>query len=511
MKIPKHLSRQDWSRMTPEQQDIARAVERGESFFANALAGTGKTSTLRASLEGSWAMFAFNRKNADELLKANPDKGVFGRAIPGEVMTLNGLGHRAWARYTRSRPKPTTDKYWMTARDLADSFDLKRNEIWPAAKLAEEAVSAGFDFTGVPRGSYYPGLDNTVENWGKLADQYLDEEVEPHVIDAANEIAKVGLLKAFGSAPVITFNEQICLPLRYGAKFCGRDGQKFSRIAVDEAQDLSPMNQEMIRRALAKGGQLVAVGDPNQAIYGFRGADLDSVNTMKQSFDLGSYPLTINWRCDLAIIEHIRELVPEIQPRPNAGQGLVRHGVALLPEDGDWVLARTNARVIEAAFQLIRDRRSIQVLGSDIARGLKNLVLKVARKDESTDIETFTALLKQWFEVKEANKDAYPEQYRRAKDQKETLDVFLSELSPGQRVSDLLVSMEFLFKRKGRITCSTIHRSKGAEARGIWITQAANSEPWMQNNEQEQNLDYVSRSRAEEELNYVRLKEEEGD
>lgn len=501
--MTKHLTSDELSRLTPEQFDIAEKIDQGESMFVNALAGTGKTSTLRASLTGSWAMLAFNKKNADELRKADPSKGVFGRAIEGDVMTLNGLGHRAWARYLKARPEPRADKYYEIARDKAASLGLKRGDIWAASKIAEHAIVAGIPLDGTPVGDQYPGLPNEPDSWRKVVDSVLDEEPSEEALYAAPEIAKIGLLAAFGSSPVITFDEQLVLPLRYGARFGDFNGNKYPRIAVDEAQDLSPMNHAMIQRALQKGGQLVAVGDPNQAIYGFRGADLNSVETMKSRFQLNELPLTMNWRCDLAIIEHAQELVPTLRPRPNARPGVVNMQAEFKPLDGDWVLGRTNASVVSAAFKLIKEHRTVTILGSDILKSLKGRTLFIARKQDHLDLKTFQQLLADWFEVAQLNEFAYPAQFQRAKEFRDVLNVFLRELSPTKTVKDLLDTMQFLFARKGRIICSTIHRSKGGEGRGVWIVEAANSADWMKRNEQEDNLDYVSRTRAEKELNYT--------
>ena len=61
--------------------------------------------------------------------------------------------------------------------------------------------------------------------------------------------------------------------------------------------------------------------------------------------------------------------------------------------------------------------------------------------------------------------------------------------------------IDFLFKRDGRITLSSIHRAKGSEAPRVTIIQRAGAEPWM-DGPQEDNLDYVSRTRPMNVLQY---------
>lgn len=49
--------------------------------------------------------------------------------------------------------------------------------------------------------------------------------------------------------------------------------KKFSYLLVDEFQDISPLQYELIRAWNQNGRELFVIGDPDQSIYGFRGAD----------------------------------------------------------------------------------------------------------------------------------------------------------------------------------------------------------------------------------------------
>ncbi|RKS72509.1 superfamily I DNA/RNA helicase [Motilibacter peucedani] len=59
---------------------------------------------------------------------------------------------------------------------------------------------------------------------------------------------------------------------------------RFAAVLVDEYQDTDP-SQERLLRALAGGGRhLVAVGDPDQSIYAFRGADVSGILELPDRF-----------------------------------------------------------------------------------------------------------------------------------------------------------------------------------------------------------------------------------
>lgn len=50
-------------------------------------------------------------------------------------------------------------------------------------------------------------------------------------------------------------------------------GERFSYLLVDEFQDISPLQYRLIQLWNRNGKELFVIGDPDQAIYGFRGAD----------------------------------------------------------------------------------------------------------------------------------------------------------------------------------------------------------------------------------------------
>ncbi|MFW6598458.1 UvrD-helicase domain-containing protein [Propionibacteriaceae bacterium Y2011] len=83
--------------------------------------------------------------------------------------------------------------------------------------------------------------------------------------------------------------------------------ERFQVVLVDEFQDTDPVQWEIVRRAFGGHATVVLIGDPKQAIYGFRGADvhayLDAVAAADHHATLGT-----NWRSDgslVAAIDHL--------------------------------------------------------------------------------------------------------------------------------------------------------------------------------------------------------------
>ena len=74
---------------------------------------------------------------------------------------------------------------------------------------------------------------------------------------------------------------------------------RFSQIVVDEFQDLTTSEQELVFNLIGKGGSILAVGDPRQSIYRFRGNDKDGLRNVSSWYggQIYDHPLTVCVRC----------------------------------------------------------------------------------------------------------------------------------------------------------------------------------------------------------------------
>ncbi len=75
---------------------------------------------------------------------------------------------------------------------------------------------------------------------------------------------------------LIDFDDLVCLPVRMlerEPEVAAEIRERQRSISVDEFQDIDEQQYRLIRLLAPDGKDLCVVGDPNQAIYGFRGAD----------------------------------------------------------------------------------------------------------------------------------------------------------------------------------------------------------------------------------------------
>ncbi len=151
---------------------------------------------------------------------------------------------------------------------------------------------------------------------------------------------------------LMDFSDQISLTARL-ARDCpevgGVERTRFKVVLLDEYQDTSVAQALMLTRlfsgpdaARGLGHPVTAVGDPNQAIYGWRGASVSNILEFPEAFPstdgrAASYPLTVNRRSDVAVLDtanllaaELYDLRPELlplEPKPGAAPGQVSAGL----------------------------------------------------------------------------------------------------------------------------------------------------------------------------------------
>ncbi|MDE0687703.1 MAG: UvrD-helicase domain-containing protein [Candidatus Poribacteria bacterium] len=83
-------------------------------------------------------------------------------------------------------------------------------------------------------------------------------------------------------------------------------------LLVDEFQDISPADFRLISLL---SENLFAVGDDDQAIYGFRGGDSEIMQEFTDRRGVAKYEITRNYRSTSTIVEHARALIERNQQR----------------------------------------------------------------------------------------------------------------------------------------------------------------------------------------------------
>jgi len=175
-------------------------------------------------------------------------------------------------------------------------------------------------------------------------------------IDRREEL--LGLVQAYrrlkAHLGLMDFSDQIALGARLASEQAEvglAEREKYRIVLLDEYQDTSVAQATMLSRLFSgdsaetgRGHAVTAVGDPNQAIYGWRGASVSNILGFGRDFpradgspDVDTYSLTVNRRSDERILELANELaaplytrMPQVlplEPKPGATPGIVRSAV----------------------------------------------------------------------------------------------------------------------------------------------------------------------------------------
>jgi DNA helicase-2/ATP-dependent DNA helicase PcrA len=290
---------------------------------------------------------------------------------------------------------------------------------------------------------------------------------------------------------------------------------KFEWVYLDEAQDTNAIQRAILRKLMKPHTRLVAVGDPCQAIYGFRGADSDSMDLLKAEFGCVEMPLTVTYRCAKAIVEFAQEWMPLIEAAPGAPDGAVTEcgdewGHAIFG-DNDLVVCRTTRPLIALAYSLIKNRRRAHVMGREIGQGLRKLVEKMKAHGIDALLEKLAV-----FTTREVEKAVAADNQAKAeaiRDKSACVVCIAEGLDENDRTIPALIRAidEIFSESTGGVTLATIHKSKGLEAnRVFWLNSSKCPAAWARQEwqvDQEHNLCGVAATRAKTELVLIEEKE----
>lgn len=496
---------------TKEQLAIMDAAESSPaSLCIDAVAGSGKTATLVESAKRlnprlKVLALAFNSKIKEELSDRLPSHIT--------TSTLNGLGHRAWQKYTGRKLIVSDRKVGKIVSDLCKEADL--GDAWDSVRrLVSHAKAVGL--APSTRKNIKPLVEDTQESWEELFykhDVTLEEGVS---IKAAIQLARSALDISITEAlsGIIDFDDQLYMTCIFGVGL-----EKYDVVLVDEAQDLSEIQHTLVARSVTPKGRVIAFGDPKQAIYGFRGAATNSMDSLSLKFNMTHLNLTYSFRCPSLIVKEAQPLVPQIKPAPNAPAGEVLTWEEWSAEDielNSVVLCRNVAPIVSLGFKFIRAGIPAYVLGRDMGKGLKKLAGKMSGRTG----EDLLRSIREWESLEKANARGKQdlELEHRIGDQAETLAIVVIQ-SKANSPEELILGLSQLFdKTSGSITLSTIHRAKGLEWNTVYFLdpwrvpakfakRAVENDPlncaWMM--EQENNLRYIAITRSKNKLIYIYL------
>ena len=95
---------------------------------------------------------------------------------------------------------------------------------------------------------------------------------------------------------------------------------RFAYVLVDEFQDTSVLQVELLKFIHAQGyTTFFLVGDPEQSIYGFAGAQRESMASFAEAIDAHRFSLSVNFRATAPLVYGAERLIPREPPMVSGG------------------------------------------------------------------------------------------------------------------------------------------------------------------------------------------------
>lgn len=477
---------------SPFQQAIYVEIERpaGGNLLVRAVAGSGKTHTLVGAAErvpsDKRAVFlAFNKSIATEL----------GQRLPAhfQARTFHSLCYNPGLRACGARTVNQDKIRGLVRANLSEEMERMYGAF--IKRMIGLARNAGV-------GCLIP---DEAQVWLDIMDQHAimldhdDASPEEGVNFCRQILARSNASNEadFDDLLYFTVLKRAALPT-------------YDWVFVDEAQDTNALQRAILKKIMAPSSRLVAVGDPAQAIYGFRGADSTAMGLIKDEFNCRELPLSVTYRCAKSIVTYAQDFVPDIAARPGAPEGSVESldDEFKLTDFGqhDLVVCRNTAPLIDLGWKLMSARIPLRILGRDIGDGLINLIKKCDKR--GGDIDAMVQRLEAWRdrEVGKALKKGQEQQAEAIEDKANAILLLAGDLPEAKRtVTELIRIINALFTdENSRVTLSTVHKAKGLEASTVWwlgrslCPSRFAKQPWQQ--EQERNIMYVAITRAKNRL-----------
>ena len=96
----------------------------------------------------------------------------------------------------------------------------------------------------------------------------------------------VEYLDVIDSRGLLDYSELVSRAVAYAESVRGQAAlrARYDLVVVDEYQDTDPAQERLLQAIAGDGRDLVVVGDPDQSIYGFRGADVRGITQFAERF-----------------------------------------------------------------------------------------------------------------------------------------------------------------------------------------------------------------------------------
>jgi DNA helicase II / ATP-dependent DNA helicase PcrA len=507
---------------SPQQEAIFSDVADGEGHtIVEARAGSAKSTSIEmglshlpASVGRDALVVAFNKPIADSM-KARVPPGI-------TVSTLHSYGLRQLSRALPQRPEVDkdgdkvrrilipllTEAYREYEPEDGEKKPPLDDVLWASRSAAKKTLSlAKSNLAFKPE-----AIDSIIDDY--------EIALEPSGLPRSSlvDVTAKALDACLEDQGTVDFDDMIFFPCALKMPM-----QTYARVFCDELQDLSPSQVKLSLKACDKGARFMGVGDSFQAIYAWRGAGHDVIDSITKKLDAKTLKLTVSFRCAKSIVRLAREIVPDFEAAADAPEGIVREIDAnrMEPDAGDFVISRTNAPLVKLFFKFVKDGKRAAIQGRDIGSRLRTIVSKADRGAAKGSVPVMIDNVIKWREKEIARLTKLERDFDNVRDAAACVLAIAENVST---IDEVYSQLDKLFEDnpagdKSKIILTSGHRSKGLERDRVWLLRNTFMRPrlvkdrkgqpllddrgkkiWAPPSAEESRIYYVSLTRARREL-----------
>lgn len=544
----------DFTPSSYQQKILDCFTSTNENILVNALAGSGKSSTiclLTEHIDKSSIYIAFNASVVDEFKKKIKNPKV-------KVMTMHSLAYSIML-YNIEQESKADEKPKGFGKQRSKK-EVHLDNFKPYKILDDELTKRYGRYMDFSRRVFYKdqyvSLYNlcclTMTDMSSMTD--VDRLIDDHTLFVSfgeedypkpsireiTETLKVLDTKGkqhFDLDGSISFTDMLYITYW---KLKNKDWEvpywaQYTNVMVDEGQDLSKLQLSFLPFIKRYNGRYVFVMDKNQAIYGFAGGDTNAWSSIPRLFaPVTSFDLPVCYRCAKSHLERVNKLfdIP-IKPRPNAPDGFVKKiekdEIKNFVQPGDLIISRKNKWLAECVLSLAKAGIPVYMEDKAMVDDIKKIITK-AKCNSIRGLKNHLekAIASYYDKMKKlATKkaDSVEDNEKKAEEVADTTSkidninflnaILKSYISSG---SSLSTSTEVFVKYITKLLNTTpspdcvricsVHKAKGLEAENVFVLNegkiAYDFRQSKEQNVQEKNLSYISMTRAKNGLYLVK-------
>lgn len=201
-----------------------------------------------------------------------------------------------------------------------DILDQNRLILYIMSRLQKVGLTTGE--------GYFARIKELTEAWQTLNNENISlESVKKYNLGLYEKLKK--LSDSLDADGYMDFSFAINLAVRELKGIERKEGsyiEKFKYLFVDEYQDINPIQEEFIKTLSGHLEMLFVVGDDDQSIYGFRGANVQNILTFSDRYtDVSIHRLLVNFRSTKAIVETANNFIQSTIPVERLPKSIMYH------------------------------------------------------------------------------------------------------------------------------------------------------------------------------------------